>query len=92
MCANSFLLVQKADMRGRIDTSIEDPLTLSELAYAVKTKRRKEIHTRTIRRWIEEGLKQGGGEVIYMDRIKIGGVLHSSLEAYDRFNERLTGE
>lgn len=71
-------------MRGRIDTSQEAALTLSELAHAVKKKWRIERTTRTLRRWIEEGR-----EGIYMDRIRIGGVLCSSIEAYERFIDQL---
>lgn len=80
-------------MLNTFDTSQEKPLTMSELSYVILTKRQVERTPRTLKIWIEEGQKRKSDkQVIQMDGMQIGGQLVGSLEAYDRFIQKLNEE
>lgn len=79
-------------MNNTIDTSKEKPLTLGELAMAVLKKWQVDRTPRTFKKWIEDGReRKADHKTIHLDRIYIGGVLHSSMEAYERFIDDLNG-
>lgn len=78
---------------AKIDISKERPLTLQKLSQIVKEERSVSRAYCTYWTWVNDGLeRKSDGQKVYLDHIYIGGTLCSSLEAYDRFIEKLNGE
>jgi hypothetical protein len=48
------------------------------------------VHLSTIVRWITRGVRSPAGELIRLEALRCGGRWISSLEALQRFSERLT--
>ncbi|MHC4431729.1 MAG: hypothetical protein ACYTBS_07810 [Planctomycetota bacterium] len=69
-----------------IDYRKERTFPLSELSRELAAARNIERSAFTLRRWINDGVEVRGRRH-YLDSINIGGVRHSSLEAFDRFVE-----
>lgn len=76
------------------DPTKEKPLSMGELSHAIREKYQGLERTpRTLALWIKVGLlRQSDGEVIQLEGRQIGGLICSSLEAYERFDKRLNGE
>ena len=69
-----------------IDVNAEHILTLSQLARRLPCRRmQRPVWPATLHRWRHSGL---GG--VRLECVKIGGIWHTSLEAYQRWVERLT--
>lgn len=77
-------------MFNTFDASKEKPLTMGELARAIYEKYDKEYTTRTLSIWITVGrVRKSDKQIIKMDGMQMGGYIHSSMEAYERFNQKL---
>jgi hypothetical protein len=50
----------------------------------------KSIHISALYRWVQRGLRAYDGQVVRLETIKIGGTTCTSLEAMQRFFERLS--
>lgn len=57
-----------------------------------KTSRNKNIHISTLHRWVHRGLQSRDGKVIRLEFVKMGGKICTSLEALQRFFDRLAGD
>jgi hypothetical protein len=74
-----------------IDLSKEQPLRIPELAkLAGRGRGGRPINFSTIWRWILKGCRAHDGTLVQLEAIKVGGHLCSSVEAFQRFCERLT--
>lgn len=73
-----------------IDTSLEHPYSAAELARLLK-KKNIERSENTVRNWMRLGRKRRK-KYIKLESISIGGQLCSSMEAVQRFFERLEEE
>jgi hypothetical protein len=70
-----------------ISVDDEQLVTLNELARSLpKRRNNRPVHVSTIHRWRTRGLSGG----IRLEAVRIGGVWHTSREAFVRFCERLT--
>lgn len=77
-------------MGNTFDRTKETALTMGELAHEIKKKWGDEWTPRTLSLWITIGrVRRSDKEVIQMDGMQLGGNLHSSIEAYERFIEEL---
>ena len=68
-----------------IDATQEQVLTLSEATRHVPVRRGKKTHASTIWRWAKAGLRG-----VRLETIQVGGSRCTSVEALQRFFERLT--
>lgn len=57
-----------------------------------KLRNGKRPHVSTIYRWITAGKKCPDGSVAHLESVKVGGTTCTSLEALQRFFDRLTGD
>jgi len=73
-----------------IDVLTERTYPISDLVRKLPTRRSKS----TLKNWCIRGVKAShhSDERIKMEYVVVGGVLHSSVEAYKRWTERLTHE
>jgi hypothetical protein len=70
-----------------IDLNEEQLVTLKELARSLpKRRNNRSVHIATVHRWRTRGLAGG----IRLEAVRIGGVWHTSQEAFQRFCDRLT--
>lgn len=75
-----------------IDVFSETVVSFNEATKKLpKTTRNKTIHISTMHRWVQRGLRSRDGMVIRLECVKVGGRICTSLEALERFFERLTG-
>jgi hypothetical protein len=76
-----------------IDVCTEQVVTLSEATKELpKVRNGNHLHFSTLSRWIQKGRIAQDGTNIRLESIKIGGTTCTSLEALQRFFDRLTGE
>jgi len=76
-----------------IDVFSETVLTLSEAAKRLpRVRRGKKIHVSSLYRWIMGGRRSRDGMVVRLETVKVGGTTCTSLEALQRFFDRLTGD
>ncbi len=76
-----------------IDVFGEAVVSFSEAAKKLpKARNGKKIHVSTIYRWSVGGSKNHAGEIVRLETIKIGGTTCTSLEALQRFFERLSSQ
>lgn len=76
-----------------IDVFDETVVSLKEAIERLpKTSRNKKLHTSTMYRWIQRGLRSRDGMVIRLEIVKVGGNTRTSLEALQRFFDRLSGD
>jgi hypothetical protein len=68
-----------------IDLAAEHVLTLSQAAKHVPKRRGKHAHSSTIYRWAT-----GGCRGVKLEAVRIGGTICTSVEAVQRFIDRLT--
>lgn len=71
--------------------SLQDEKVL-RLVEAVKLLPRhvgRKVHTSTLWRWMRVGCKSRVGRRVFLDHIRLGGVLLTSAEALDRFGNEL---
>ncbi len=69
-----------------INVSSEQLLTLSQLAKRLPRRRRdRPIHPSTIHRWRQPGVRG-----VRLECIRVGGAWHTSVEAFQRFCDRLS--
>ena len=69
-----------------IEISSERLLTPAQAAKLLPTRRRgRPIHLSTIHRWMAIGIRG-----VRLESLRIGGALHTSTEALQRFSDRLT--
>ena len=82
----SLVLLPAAWPLGMIDVNAEHVVTLSQLAKRLPCRRsERPVHPATIHRWRNPGVRG-----VRLDCVRIGGIWHTSLEAYQRWVERLT--
>jgi hypothetical protein len=73
-------------MASPMNVNSEHILTLSQLAKRLPRRRAgRPVHPATIHRWREPGVRN-----IRLECVRIGGIWHTSLEAYRRWVDRLT--
>lgn len=76
-----------------IDVFSETLVTLTEAAARLpKVKGGKSPHVSTLHRWRQRGCKSQDGMVVRLETIKVGGTSCTSLEALQRFFDRLSGD
>lgn len=69
-----------------INVNSEHVVTLSQLAKGLPERRKaRPVHPSTIQRWRHPGVKG-----VRLECVRIGGVWHTSLEAFQRFCDKLT--
>ncbi len=69
-----------------INVNVEHVVTLSQLAKGLPERRKaRPVHPSTIQRWRHPGVKG-----VRLECVRVGGVWHTSLEAFQRFCDRLT--
>ena len=69
-----------------IDISTEQLLPPPQAAKLLPARRRgRPIHISTIHRWMSTGIRG-----VRLESLRIGGALHTSIEALQRFSDRLT--
>jgi hypothetical protein len=68
--------------------SKEALFSLRELSRKVKIHR----HSRTLSAWCTTGLQASNGKRVRLECVEVGGSFHSSIEAYERFIEKLMEE
>lgn len=74
-----------------IDAFGEKVLSLAEAVKRLpKSRVGKRLHCSVIFRWAQRGLKSYDGQIVRLETIKIGGRAFTSLEALQRFFERLS--
>lgn len=75
-----------------IDVFNEEVMTLTEAARKLPKRRSgRKPHVSTLFRWAVGGLRSRDGMQVRLETIQIGGTKCTSLEALQRFFERLTG-
>jgi hypothetical protein len=76
-----------------IDVFTEQVVSLADAAKKLpKLRNGKSPHVSTLYRWVLAGKQCPDGTVAHLETIKVGGSTCTSLEALQRFFERLTGE
>lgn len=71
-----------------IDIATEDIFPLAELPKRLPARRRKKpLHISTVFRWAASGING-----VVLETIRVGGALHTSIEAVQRFSEALTAK
>lgn len=76
-----------------IDVFQETVLTLAEAAKRLpKTRPGRKLHVSTLYRWIMGGCKSRDGMIVRLETVKIGGTTCTSIEALQRFFDRLSGD
>jgi len=76
-----------------IDVFDETVITLSEAAKRLpRIRAGKRPHPATLYRWISAGRKSHRGTIVHLESVKVGGTTCTSLEALQRFFDRLTGD
>lgn len=76
-----------------IDVFNEQVVSLSDAAkHLPKVKRGKNPHPSSLWRWTVKGQKAPDGRIVRLETIKVGGTTCTSLEALQRYFERLTGD
>lgn len=76
-----------------IDVFSEQVVSLTEATKKLpKVRRGKPPHVSTLYRWVLAGKKCPDGSIARLETVKIGGATCTSLEALQRFFDRLTGE
>jgi hypothetical protein len=74
-----------------LDITTEQTLGLAELARkGPRGVGDKPLHFSTLVRWITRGVRSPSGEVVRLEAARLGGRWVSSLEALQRFTDRLT--
>ena len=68
-----------------IDVNTEHVVTLSELARRLPRRLGRPVHLGTIHRWRGQGVRG-----VRLDCARIGGIWHTSLEAYQRWVDLLS--
>ena len=81
------VLVLVCHLAGRImNVNTEHILTLAQLARRLPARRLgRPVHVSTLHRWRNTGVRG-----VRLECVRIGGMWHTSLEAYQRWVERLT--
>lgn len=74
-----------------IDLKTEELVTFSQAAHWLGKKRGCPVSPLSVTRWARYGLKRDGQQ-IRLESLKIGGRRVTSMEACQRFCDRLTGE
>lgn len=69
-----------------IDITTEALLSLTEAARRLPGRRGKRIHVATLHRWASRGVKG-----VQLETVRVGGTRCTSMEALQRFIERVTG-
>lgn len=64
----------------------ESLVTFRDLAAALPQRGCRPVHQATVSRWRAKGLAGG----IRLEAVRIGGIWHTSWEAFHRFSDRLT--
>ena len=88
MLTSLILLLVTAGMLlcGIIDVNSEQIVTLSQLAKRLPRRRSgRPVHPATIHRWRNPGVRG-----VRLECVRIGGIWHTSLEAYQRWVDQLT--
>ena len=76
-----------------IDVFKEQVVSLADAAKRLpRIRSGKVIHVASLYRWISAGKHCPDGSIAHLESIKIGGTICTSLEALQRFFDRLTGE
>lgn len=76
-----------------IDVFSETLMTLAQAAKRLpKVKAGKSPHVSTLHRWRLRGCRSRDGMVVRLETIKVGGTTCTSLQALQRFFERLSGD
>jgi hypothetical protein len=76
-----------------IDVFKESVLSLAEATKRLpRVRRGKKPHVSSLYRWAKRGKRCSDGTVARLEIIKVGGTTCTSLEALQRFFDRLTGE
>ena len=76
-----------------IDVFSETVVTLTEATNRLpKLKEGKRLHTRTMYRWVLHGCCSKDGIAVRLETVKVGGATCTSLEALQRFFDRLQGD
>ena len=74
-----------------IDVFDERVVSFSEATKRLpKSARGKKIHVCALYRWAQGGLKSYDGQIVRLETIRVGGTTCTSLEAMQRFFERLS--
>ena len=74
-----------------IDVFNETVVRLSEATKRLpKSSCGSNMHVCTLYRWAQAGLRRHDGQVVWLETIKVGGATCTSLEALQRFFERLS--
>jgi hypothetical protein len=82
------ILVWFALSHGVINVNSEHVVTLSQLARRLPCRREdRPVHPSTCHRWRNPGIRG-----IKLECVRIGGIWHTSLQAYQRWVEKLTAE
>lgn len=75
-----------------IDLRTEQAISLAEATrYLPKGRGGKKLHVTTLHRWCSIGVQASDGSRVILETIRIGGARCTSIEAIQRFCERLTG-
>jgi len=74
-----------------IDLTEETTINLKQVAEHVPVGRRgRPLHLSTVLRWILHGTKAPSGQIVRLEGIRLGGKWITSVQAVQRFSERLT--
>ncbi|HKB41964.1 MAG TPA: DUF1580 domain-containing protein [Gemmataceae bacterium] len=74
-----------------IDLSHEDLLPLTAACRVIPPGRNgRRTHLSTLLRWIINGVRAPGGDVVRLEAVRLGGRWLTSAQALQRFGERLT--
>ena len=75
-----------------IDVFKEQVVSLAEASKQLpRVRNGKKIHVASLYRWITAGKRCPDGSIAHLESIKVGGTTCTSLEALQRFFDRLTG-
>jgi hypothetical protein len=76
-----------------IDMATERVVTLAEASRRLPLRRgAKKAHLSTLVRWTRNGVRADDGTTAYLETIRVGRTLCTSLEAIQRFCERLSAK
>lgn len=74
-----------------IDPMTDDLLSLGQVARLIPPMRGRKTHVSTIGRWIVDGTRTPGGEVVRLEAVRLGGRWLTTREALARYMDALTG-
>src|SRR3954462_13703065 len=76
-----------------ISISLETVIPLSKVGdYCPRRRAEKKVHSSTALRWAKSGCVAEDGTRVFLEKIRVGGTTCTSVEALQRFFERLSAQ